>query len=94
MASTNTETLHVILGATGGVGRAVAGELVRQGVSRVRGVARSGRGYVPPGVELVAGDAANLDEMRSICAGAGVIYFASIRLYRWPGLPTPAGGGN
>jgi nucleoside-diphosphate-sugar epimerase len=85
MASTNSETLHVVLGATGGVGRAVAGELVRQGATKVRGVAHSGKGEVPAGVELVFGNAANLEDMRAICRDAGVIYFCVNPPYTdWP----------
>jgi nucleoside-diphosphate-sugar epimerase len=85
MASFDSDTVNVVLGATGGVGRAVAGELVRQGATRVRGVARSGKGGLPPGVELVSGDASNLEDMRAICADAGVIYFCVNPPYTdWP----------
>ena len=85
MASTNSDTLHVILGVSGGVGSAVARELVRQGAKRVRGVSRSGKGEVPAGVEMVAADAANLEEMRVACAGAGVMYFCVNPPYTdWP----------
>jgi nucleoside-diphosphate-sugar epimerase len=85
MASTNSETLHVVLGATGGVGRAVAGELIRQGATRVRGVAHTGKGDVPTGVELVLGDAANVEDMQAICREAGVIYFCVNPPYTdWP----------
>ena len=56
----NEEELHVIFGASGGVGGAVVRELVAQG-KRVRGVTRSGKGDVPAGVALVAGDVARTD---------------------------------
>jgi nucleoside-diphosphate-sugar epimerase len=76
--------LHVVLGASGGVGGAVARELVRRG-ARVRGVTRSGRGDVPAGVEMVAADVTNHDQMRAVCAGASVVYFCANPGYtEWP----------
>ncbi|PWT78269.1 MAG: NAD-dependent dehydratase [Chloroflexi bacterium] len=69
--------LQVILGASGGVGGAVARELVRQGAVRVRGVTRSGKGDVPTGVEMVAGDVGDTEQMRTICEGASIIYFCA-----------------
>jgi nucleoside-diphosphate-sugar epimerase len=65
--------LHVVLGASGGVGGAVVRELVARG-RRVRGVTRSGTGAVAEGVELVAGDVSQLEDARRVCAGAEVVY--------------------
>ena len=50
--------LHVIFG-TGPVGTTLADELLARG-KQVRLVNRSGRGQIPPGAELVAGDASKL----------------------------------
>jgi nucleoside-diphosphate-sugar epimerase len=76
--------LHVVLGASGGVGGAVARELARWG-ARVRGVTRLGRGDVPAGVEMVAADVTNHDQMRAVCAGASVVYFCANPGYtEWP----------
>jgi nucleoside-diphosphate-sugar epimerase len=75
---------HVVLGASGGVGNAVARELVAQG-KRVRGVTRSGKADVPDGVELVAADISNLDQARAVCRDATVAYFCANPAYdRWP----------
>ena len=64
---------HVVFGASGGIGNAVIRELARQG-KPVRGVNRSGTAIVPPGVEVVAGDAAKIDDVRSALDGAAVVY--------------------
>jgi uncharacterized protein YbjT (DUF2867 family) len=50
---TKTSQLHVILGATGGVGQALVQELAAQG-AQVRAVNRSGHALVPAGVEVMA----------------------------------------
>lgn len=84
MAMSDTN-LQVILGASGGVGGAVARALARQGAVRVRGVTRSGKGDVPSGVEMVAGDVSDREQMRVICEGASVIYFCANPPYTdWP----------
>lgn len=76
--------LHVVLGASGGVGNAVVRALVAQG-KRVRGVTRSGKADVPDGVELVAADISNLDQARAVCREASVVYFCANPAYnRWP----------
>ncbi len=76
--------LHVVLGASGGVGNAVVRALVAQG-KRVRGVTRSGKADVPAGVELVAADINHLDQARAVCREASVVYFCANPAYnRWP----------
>ena len=75
-ADTNNDELHVVLGASGGVGGAVVRELVERR-RRVRGVTRSGRADLPAGVELGAGDASHLDDARRVCSGAAVVYFCA-----------------
>ena len=86
MSEANTNTggdLHVVLGAGGGVGSALARELVVRG-RRVRGVTRSGKADVPAGVELLAGDVSNVEDARRVCAGASVVYMCSNPPYnRW-----------
>lgn len=67
--------LHVVVGATGGTGRALVHELVRRG-HRVRAVSRRGGGGVPAGVEVVAADATDAAAMRAACAGARAVYNA------------------
>jgi nucleoside-diphosphate-sugar epimerase len=64
---------HVILG-TGPIGRAVMAELVRKG-QPVRMVNRSGKAVeLPAGVEVVAGDAYQVDSVREVTQDAGVVY--------------------
>jgi nucleoside-diphosphate-sugar epimerase len=65
--------LHIVLGASGGIGSALARELAVQG-KRVRAVNRSGKADLPTNVELVRGDALDADSMRAVCTGASVIY--------------------
>ncbi|HEV2235099.1 MAG TPA: NAD-dependent epimerase/dehydratase family protein, partial [Ktedonobacterales bacterium] len=72
--------LHVVLGASGGVGGAVVRALVARG-ARVRGVTRSGKGDAPAGVEMVAGDATDHERMRDVCADASVVFFCANPLY-------------
>lgn len=65
--------LHVVLGASGGAGRAVVRELTSRG-QEVRAVSRSGRGDSLSGVSLVKADASNPPELRDVCRGAAVVY--------------------
>lgn len=67
------QELHVVIGASGGTGRALVRELHERG-RRVRAVNRSGRAEAPPGVEVVAADARDADQMRRVCRGATVVY--------------------
>src|SRR5215217_5750345 len=62
---------HVVLGATGGAGRALVGELARQG-HRVRAVSRRARGSWPDGVEAVPADLMNSEDVRRACRAAAV----------------------
>lgn len=79
----NTNDLHVIFGA-GPLGLAVALELNKLG-KRVRIVNRRGKASVPPGIEVVAGDAADAASARSACRGATVVYHCANPAYsRWP----------
>lgn len=80
----NTQNeLHVIFG-TGPVGLSLAEELLTQG-KRVRLVNRSGKGQIPVGAELVAGDASQPANTQELSRGAGVIYNATHAPYeQWP----------
>ena len=75
---------HVVLG-TGAIGRAVAQELVRRGEA-VRMVNRSGQmEETPAGVEVVASDLYNPENVRDVTRGAKVVYQASQPHYNeWP----------
>jgi len=69
-----TNELHVVLGGSGGVGRAVATRLLEHGAA-VRAVNRNGMiDSLPAGIEVVAGDATDSASMVRACAGASVIY--------------------
>jgi nucleoside-diphosphate-sugar epimerase len=65
---------HVVLGGSGGVGRAVATRLA-QDEKHVRAVNRSGQiEALPAGVEVKAADALDRDSLIKVCAGATVVY--------------------
>jgi nucleoside-diphosphate-sugar epimerase len=75
--------LHVVLGASGGVGSAVVRELLACG-RRVRGVTRSGTADGPDGVEMLAGDVSRPEDARRVSTGAAVVYFcANPPYHRW-----------
>jgi nucleoside-diphosphate-sugar epimerase len=80
----STSDLHVVLGASGGVGRALVAELAGRG-HRVRAVHRNaGRDDLPPGVEALAADVATPDGSRAACAGAAVVHHCAQPAYhRW-----------
>lgn len=63
---------HVVLGATGGAGRAVVRELVDRGLP-VRAVSRSG-GAFPDAVEVATADCTDAAATRRACEGAAVVY--------------------
>jgi nucleoside-diphosphate-sugar epimerase len=67
------EELHVVLGATGGAGRAVVRELASRG-KRVRAVSRAVRGDPLPGIEQVSADVTNPAALREACQGASAVY--------------------
>jgi nucleoside-diphosphate-sugar epimerase len=77
------------LGAAGGTGSAVVGELVARD-QPVRAVTRSGATDVPAGVEQVAADVATPDGARRACAGAAVVYHCAQPPYtKWVELFPP-----
>jgi nucleoside-diphosphate-sugar epimerase len=77
--------LHVVFG-TGPVGRAVIRELASSG-HRVRAINRTGASDLPEGVEPRAGDAADRQFAREVCAEAAVVYQCAAPPYhRWPEL--------
>jgi nucleoside-diphosphate-sugar epimerase len=74
---------HVVLGASGGIGRALVAELAREG-RRTRAVSRH-ESSGSSGIEHVAADLSTLDGARRACAGAGVVFHAAQPPYhRWP----------
>ncbi|MFZ0323133.1 MAG: NAD-dependent epimerase/dehydratase family protein [Actinomycetes bacterium] len=68
-----TDNLHVVLGASGGMGAAVATELGERGIP-VRAVNRAGNAEVPDGGERLAADVSTLDGARRAVDGAAVVY--------------------
>jgi len=75
---------HVVLG-TGAIGRAVAEELLGRGEA-VRMVNRSGQmEETPAGVDVVASDLYNPENVRDVTRGAKIVYQASQPHYNeWP----------
>jgi nucleoside-diphosphate-sugar epimerase len=67
------QSLHVVIGATGGTGGALVRELVARG-ERVRAVNRSGWRNAPQQVEVVQADALDAQQMKAACRGASVVY--------------------
>ena len=63
---------HVVLGATGGAGRAVVQELLSRSLP-VRAVSRSG-GTFPDSVEVVTADCTDADDAARACRDAAVVY--------------------
>jgi nucleoside-diphosphate-sugar epimerase len=79
--------LHVVFGATGGIGRAVTEELVRRG-RRVRAVSRGGAAIGR--AEAIAADATQPDSAAAAAAGAADVYHCVNPGYtRWPELLPP-----
>jgi nucleoside-diphosphate-sugar epimerase len=77
--------VHVVLGATGGAGRAVVQELLDRG-HPVRAVSRSG-GAFPDAVEVVTADCTDAEAARRACEGAAVVYNClNVPYERWPDL--------
>lgn len=79
------EGLQVVLGASGGTGRAIVDELARQG-RRVRAVSRREIDGLPAGVEHVNADLYDLADAARAVAGATVVYHAAQPAYdQWAG---------
>ena len=79
------EGLQVVLGASGGTGRAIVDELVRQG-RRVRAVSRGQVAGLPAGVEHVRADLYDPAGAAQAVAGAAVVYHAAQPAYeKWDG---------
>ncbi|HEX8857862.1 MAG TPA: NAD-dependent epimerase/dehydratase family protein [Actinomycetes bacterium] len=77
------DQLHVVLGATGGAGGALVGELAGRG-HQVRAVSRKPPAGLPAGVEPLAADAADPAQTRKACQGATVVYHCAQPPYeRW-----------
>jgi nucleoside-diphosphate-sugar epimerase len=77
--------LQVVLGASGGTGRAIVDELVRQG-RRVRAVSRGQVPGLPAGVEHVKADLYDPAGAAGAVAGASVVYHAAQPAYEhWDG---------
>jgi nucleoside-diphosphate-sugar epimerase len=72
----DTRGYHVVLGATGGAGRALVAELARQG-RRVRAVSRRAPEPWPQGVEAITTDILQSDDVRKACRDAAVVYHAA-----------------
>lgn len=62
----NNNELHVVLGASGGIGSAIVDELVRRGY-RVRAVSRGGN--APEGAEGMKADVSTREEARAAAQG-------------------------
>jgi len=78
-----SDELHVVLGATGGIGRALVHALAGRG-HRVRAVSRTGGGDIPAGVESVTADVGTPGGARAACAGAALVYHCAQPAYhRW-----------
>ena len=78
--NTNND-LHVVLGATGGIGFALVEELVERG-HRVRAVSRSGR--APAGAEGFEADISSVAGAKAAASGGVVVYHAAQPEYtRW-----------
>jgi nucleoside-diphosphate-sugar epimerase len=85
----STSDLHVVLGASGGIGGAVVRELARRG-HRVRAVNRAGDAGVPAGVERLAADVATAEGIKAAAAGAAVVYHCAQPPYTdWPAAFPP-----
>jgi len=90
----DAEGLQVVIGASGGTGRALTSELASRG-RRVRAVNRTGR--VPatrPDIEVMAGDATDPASMQEVCRGASVVYNAvNVPFSQWrPVFPAAVDG--
>lgn len=86
LRSNEYRPMYVVLGATGGVGRAVVAEAAARG-HRVRAVSRSATaaGELPAGTELMDVDLSTAEGAVAAVAGADVVLHAAQPPYtRWP----------
>lgn len=65
--------LHVVFGASGGIGNAIIRSLIRKGKT-VRGINRTGIADVPEGVQVLAADLLDIDKALRAVEGATHIY--------------------
>jgi nucleoside-diphosphate-sugar epimerase len=81
--------MHVVVGASGGIGGARVRELARRG-HRVRAVNRAGDAAVTAGVERLAADVATPDGAKAAAAGAAVVHHCAQPPYTdWPAAFPP-----
>ena len=82
MTANDHPELHVVLGATGGIGGAITRELGAQG-RPTRAVSRSGKA-IESGAEAVAADVSDPEQARRAVEGASVVYHSAQPAYhRW-----------
>ena len=75
--------VHVVLGASGGAGNAIARALVTADLP-VRAVNRSGAADLPDSVERLAADIGSPEALAAAVRGAAVVYMAAQPAYhRW-----------
>lgn len=75
--------IHVVLGASGGIGNAVARALAERG-HRVRAVNRRGNADLPEAIDLVAADVTRAEDLRRALEEADVVYHCAQPEYpRW-----------
>jgi nucleoside-diphosphate-sugar epimerase len=76
--------LHVVLGATGGIGRSIVTALEKDG-HQVRAVSRSGTAIKGSAAEPLAADISIPQGAIDACKGASVVYMAAMpAYYNWP----------
>lgn len=81
---TTAPDLHVVLGASGGAGNAIARALCDAGRS-TRAVNRSGVADLTEGIEVLSADITDPDGAAAAVTGASVVYMAAQPAYhRWP----------
>lgn len=77
-------SVHVVIGASGGAGNAIARALHHAGLP-VRAVNRSGSADLPSEIDRVAADVTDAGDARRALQGADVVYMAAQPPYhRWP----------
>jgi nucleoside-diphosphate-sugar epimerase len=77
------KSVHVVLGAGGGIGGALVRSLADRGIP-VRAVSRKGNAPVPDGVDQAAADIRHAAALDDVLAGSAVVYHAAQPRYsRW-----------